>query len=309
MEFRNLVTFLKVAELRNFSKAAEKLGYSQSAVTVQIQQLEKELGVQLFERIGKGVLLTEKGKEFVFHANEVIRAEEKAIAAIRSDAAEFSCTELHGTLHIGSIESISTDLLPELLLQFHKTCPNVEIIVHTKGRDPLIDEVRNNNVDLFFTMEKKRTITGLKRLDLMQEKIVFAAPARFSALGPQSLSMEELVQLPFILTEQGESYRYELDRILSEHNLEINPLLEISNTETIAHLVESGMGVSFIPLFSIKKALARGTVTLLHTDFPEMRVSVQLFYHKNKLLTPQMKVFLSIVQEALKENLPLKTEE
>ena len=83
MEFKNITTFLKVAELRNFSKAAKKLGYSQSAVTIQIQQLEHELGVQLFERIGRGAALTEEGQSFVFYANEILGAAEKARDSIR----------------------------------------------------------------------------------------------------------------------------------------------------------------------------------------------------------------------------------
>ena len=74
MEFRNINTFLKVAGTQNFSRAAQQLGYSQSAVTIQIRQLEEELQVQLFERIGKRVYLTEKGQEFVAYANEIMRA-------------------------------------------------------------------------------------------------------------------------------------------------------------------------------------------------------------------------------------------
>ena len=78
-----------MAELRNFSKAAEKLGYSQSAVTIQIQQLERELGVQLFERIGKGEALTEEGQSFVFYANEILEAAEKAKESIRNRTAGY----------------------------------------------------------------------------------------------------------------------------------------------------------------------------------------------------------------------------
>lgn len=80
MEIRNITTFLKVAATQNFSKAAEQLGYSQSAVTIQIQQLERELQTQLFERIGKRVYLTENGQEFVSYANQVMNAVEQAAA-------------------------------------------------------------------------------------------------------------------------------------------------------------------------------------------------------------------------------------
>ena len=95
MEIRNILTFLKVAGTQNFSKAAEQLGYSQSAVTIQIQQLEKELGTQLFERIGKRVYLTEKGQEFIGYASEIMRVTNEALTF----AGEEHTTR--GTLKIG----------------------------------------------------------------------------------------------------------------------------------------------------------------------------------------------------------------
>ena len=120
MEFRNIVTFLKVAELKNFSKAAEKLGYSQSAVTVQIQQLEKELGVRLFERVGKGVALTESGQDFVFHANEILNTTRQAVESVKNHGKHPDQKEITGILKVGSVESVSTALLPEILMAFHR---------------------------------------------------------------------------------------------------------------------------------------------------------------------------------------------
>ena len=95
MEVRNLVTFLKVTELKSFSRAAEALDYSQSAVTVQIQQLERELGVQLFDRIGKTVSITQYGKDFVSYARDVVSAIARASAFASSDS------ELSGTVRVG----------------------------------------------------------------------------------------------------------------------------------------------------------------------------------------------------------------
>ena len=103
MEFRNIITFLKVAELKNFSKAAEKLGYSQSAVTVQIKQLEKELGTRLFERVGKGAVLTESGQDFVFHANEILNTAKQAVDAVRGSEKKQSEREITGVLRVGSV--------------------------------------------------------------------------------------------------------------------------------------------------------------------------------------------------------------
>ena len=99
MELRNIKSFIKVAEFENFSKAAEVLGYAQSTITLQIQQLEQELGVNLFDRIGKRVLLSEKGRAFLSYANDMVQLEAEAIETVSEN------TTPTGTLRIGTIES------------------------------------------------------------------------------------------------------------------------------------------------------------------------------------------------------------
>lgn len=107
MELRNIKSFIKVAEFENFSKAAEVLGYAQSTITLQIQQLEQELGVNLFDRIGKRVLLSEKGRAFLSYANDMVQLEAEAIETVSEN------TTPTGTLRIGTIESIASSFLPK----------------------------------------------------------------------------------------------------------------------------------------------------------------------------------------------------
>lgn len=301
MEFRNIVTFLKVAELKNFSKAAEKLGYSQSAVTVQIQQLEKELGVSLFERIGKGVALTESGQDFVFYANEILNTTRQAVEAVRNHGGRpGGRKEITGILRVGSVESVSTALLPGILMAFHRICPKVEIVVHTAKRDALIAEIKENSLDLFLTLEKKVEYPGLVRRLLCEEEIIFIAPEK---MVPKTgrIPLKDMVRMPFVLTEQGESYRYELDRVLAEQEFQIRAQLEIGNTETIVHMVEAGFGVSFLPHYSAVKALEEGTVSRVETELLPLSMWLQLYYHKNKWISPQMEAFLSVADEYFEE--------
>lgn len=201
MEFRNLVTFLKVAELKNISKAAEKLGYSQSAVTIQIKQLEKELEVQLFERIGKGVSLTDKGKEFIFHANEILRVTAVAMETTKHSHAH-EPEQLTGILNIGSVESISTALLPDILIQFHKQYPKVEIVVHTSKKDELINKIHDNTIDLFLTLEQKSLFPNLHRTLLSKEPIIFIAPIQNDYIKGNKIDLESISKIPFVLTEK-----------------------------------------------------------------------------------------------------------
>ncbi len=294
MEFRNIVTFLRVAATQNFSKAAEQLGYSQSTVTIQIQQLEKELGTQLFERIGKQVSLTEQGEAFIFHANEIMRVTNTA-KTFASDADIPT-----GSLRIGSVESLCTAILPELLLQFHNVCPRVETIIRTATTEELIDMTKCNDIDLFFTLDKKVYGSEWVRAVQQEEDIVFVTASSHSFTDGEKVDLQAIIKEPFILTEKGGSYRYELETLLAAQEMEIRPVLEIGNTETIIHLLEEGMGVSFLPLFSVEKAIKQGTLSRIQTDIPTIQMCSQLLYHKNKWVTPQMQAFITIVQDFYK---------
>lgn len=288
MEIRNIITFLKVAGTQNFSKAAEQLGYSQSAVTVQIQHLEKELDTQLFERIGKRVYLTEKGQEFVFYANEIMKVTNRALSFSKKNSIP------RGKLKIGGVESICTALLPDLILKLHKVCPEIEIVIKSGTTADLIEMAKGNDVDLIFTLDQKicnpEWICAAQRT----EEIIFVTLGE-EKREKKSAQIQELVQEPFLLTEMGAAYQYELERLLSERGLRISPVLEIGNTETIINLLKRGMGVSFLPEFTVRKELKKGKLVQITTDLPGVKMYSQLFYHKNKWVTPQMQAFVNMM--------------
>lgn len=295
MELRTIQTFLKVAGTGNFSKAAEQLGYTQSAVTIQIQQLERELGVQLFERIGKKTSLTQKGQAFVRYANEIMKAAESALTFARNDSVP------EGVLRIGGVESVCTALLPDLLLRFHRLCPNVEVIIRTGTTETLMNMGKSNEIDLFFTLDQKIFHSEWICASTQREDIIFvtspSCPLR-TADGALT-DIRTLIETPFILTEMGATYRYELEHRLAELELAIRPILEIGNTETIIHLLERGMGTSFLPLFTVQKQLAEGRLIPISTNLPPVYMHRQLLYHRNKWITPQMQVFMDMADNKL----------
>lgn len=290
MELRNINTFLKVAGTQNFSKAAEQLGYSQSAVTVQIQQLEKELQTQLFERIGKRVYLTEKGQEFVGYANEIMRLTDKAKDFTKQQHI------LEGTLRIGGVESICTALLPDLLLKFYQICPNIQVVIKSGTTDELMEMAKSNEIDFIYTLDKKILGKEWVRAAVREEEIVFVTLADKRNGFHGEISIQQLLKKPFILTERGAAYQYELERLLSEKDLEINPILEIGNTETIINLLKRGMGVSFLPKFTVQKELDKCVLSEVRTNLPGVKMYGQLLHHKNKWITKQMRNFIELVE-------------
>ncbi|MFQ9584747.1 MAG: LysR family transcriptional regulator [Blautia hansenii] len=289
MELRNINTFLKVAATQNFSKAAEQLGYSQSAVTVQIQQLEKELETPLFERIGKRVFLTERGMEFTSYANEIMGAANRA----RFFAKEKG--ELDGTLRIGGVESVCTAMLPDFLLTFHSSYPRVKITIKSGTTEELMEMARSNEIDFVFTLDRKICSGEWVKVVERKEHILFVTLAEQLQERKEQIPIQELAKKPFLLTELGAAYQYELERLLSERDLEIMPILEIGNTETIIHLLRKGMGLSFLPAFTVKEELEKKRFSEVRTNLPSVVMYSQLLYCRNKWVTQEMQKFAELV--------------
>ena len=293
MELQTVETFLKAAANQNLSKTSRQLGYSQSAVTAQIQKLEKELNVQLFERIGKRIYLTDQGRAFVPYASELLKAANAAQTFSQKPEAP------GGQLRIGGVESICTALLPELLLEFNRLCPQVEVVVRSGATGDMLELLRSNDLDVVLTLDEKLFPQEMECLARQEEEIIFVTLADPKVEAGRLISVEKLCREPFILTEHQASYRYELERNLAQLDLTIRPVLEIGNTETIIHLLKKGMGVSFLPRFTVAELLAEGQLMEMHTRLPMIRMYHQLFCHRGKWITPQLRIFIELVQKRL----------
>lgn len=291
MEIRTVTTFLRVAELQSFTKAAEQLGYSQAAVTVQIQHLEQELGTQLFERIGKHIQLTEDGLKFIPYAMDFLKAEQKARTFIHSTG------KPSGILRIGTAESMLTSILPSVLMDFHEQCPSVETSIHTGLISELFDMVRQNDIDLLFFLDKKTDFPEWVKVLEQPSPIVFVSSSVHPLAGKESIPLETVLKEPLVLTEKGVSYRYDLEQILAARNLELHPFLETGNTDIIVRMLLNHTGISFLPLYVIQDDIQAGKLSLIHTDIPQIQMWSQLVYHKNKWVTPQMQIFADLLKK------------
>lgn len=298
MELRSIETFLAIVEYGTFSRAAERLGYAQSAVTVQMRQLEQELGVRLFDRIPRGVRLTEQGRTFALHANEVAEAVSRARTAV--ELGDAPSQDVRGTIRLGSVESVSTALLPELLIAFHERCPHVQVVVTTDRREDMMAGLASNTIDMLLTMERHICLNGVVCEALREEHVVFlASPALLRAHGVEDgepVGVDALGRLPFVLTERGESYRLELDRLLAERDVTIEPLVEAGNTETLVHLAERGVGATFVPRFSAANELASGTLVELGSDMSAVRMETQMLWHARKWIAPHLAEFIQVTR-------------
>ncbi len=295
MEFREINTFLQVAQLQSFSKAARHLGYSQAAVTIQIKQLEKELGVYLFDRIGKQISLTHQGQIFYQHALTVMKSMEQAKNAV-SDSS--GAAELNGTLCLGTIESICASIFPELLSEYHRLYPKVSISIITDSPDVLLERMNENAIDIVYLLDRRIYDTRWhKTMETAERNIFVASPEHILARSKRILELDEVLRFPFLLTEKDASYRYMLEQYLASTDRVVKPFLEIGNTEFIIHMLLKNMGISFLPEFTIRRELELGQLSALNVRGFHMQTWRQIFYHKDKWVTREMQEFLRLAQD------------
>ncbi|MDO4266710.1 MAG: LysR family transcriptional regulator [Eubacteriales bacterium] len=293
MELRTLITFVRITELGNFSKTAEQLGYSQSAVTMQIKQLEEELGIQLFERIGRHVKLTQAGERFLPHALDVLNALRRAQTAARETEA------ISGKLRIGTCESFVISILPPVIMELSTLCPNLEISTHTALVPDLFNMLRQNDIDLLYFLDQKVCYPDWVKVFEQPERIHFTASSASPLAGMKNIPIERLLEEPLYLTEKGISYRYAMEQLLAEKGYELHPFWEVGNTDVITRFLLQNKGISFLPEYVIRDYVKQGQLTILDTECGEITMWSQLVYHKNKCVTPQMEQFLHIMQTHL----------
>jgi len=292
MEFREISTFLQVAQYQSFSKAARHLGYSQAAVTIQIKQLEQELGVHLFDRIGKQISLTHQGQVFYQYAVSIRNELEQAKNAV-SDPSTLS-----GKLCLGTIESICASIFPDLLAEYHRLHPEVTISIVTDSPGVLLDRMNENTIDIVYLLDRRiYDNRWCKTLEEPEENIFVASPDHELALAKRELELDEVLRFPFFLTEKDASYRHMLEQYLASINRSVKPFLEIGNTEFIIHMLLKNTGISFLPKFTVQRELQQKQLTALNVRGFQMQTWRQIFYHKNKWVTREMQEFLRLADK------------
>ena len=291
MEIRNLMTFVRIAEIQNFSKTAEQLGYSQSAVTMQIKQLETELHAQLFERIGKQVKLTQAGERLLPHALEILNTVRKA-ERISQEPEQIS-----GKLRIGTCESLVISMLPPVILEMSQLCPHVEISTHTALVPDLFQMLRQNDIDILYFLDEKHDSPEWIKVSERPEKIFFVASAESSLAGQSRIPIERLLEEPLFLTEKGISYRYTMEQLLAAKGYELHPFWEVGNTDVITRFLLKNKGISFLPEYVVHDYLEQGDLVVLDTECNDIIMWSQLAYHRHKYVTPQMNLFLDLMSK------------
>lgn len=285
MDLKFLNTFIQVAELGSFTKAGERLGYAQPTVSFQIKQLEQELGIQLFDRVGHTVRLTDKGRDVLTRAQQIQYMCDEMVTESAAPG------EHRGCIRLATSDSLCAPLIGGGLAALRQKYPGISLQVTTAGTDHLFGLLDHNEADIVCTLDSHIYNTNYVIAEEERVGVHLICSVR-NPLAKGKLTLEKLVKQPFLLTEKGMSYRRMLDEMLAQHSLEVTPVLENGRADILAALVEQDMGVSFLPDFVTEGAVQRGTVKRLEIPGFKVELWKQLLYHRDKWVSPQMKVVL-----------------
>lgn len=290
MESRHLFTFLVVVEAGSFTRAAQQLDYAQSSVTAQIQALEAEIGLPLFDRIGRRIVLTDAGRRLLPYAQEIAKIHDMAKNALHPEA------EMAGSLKIGAPESLAAFRLPEVIRHYRQRYPQVQIVLKPGQCWELRDLVRSGELDVAFLLQPEVEDRDLNIETLIHEPMALVAPADHPLSREAEVVPAQLKEQTILHTESGCSYRTLFEHYLNRHGVFPDPNLEFWSIEAIKQCVMSGLGISFLPLISVRSELAEGKLVKLNWNDESQRVATQLALHRKKWRSPALDQFVSMVR-------------
>ena len=279
MDLRNLKVFVEAAELGSFTRAGQSLGYSQPTVSFQIRQLEQELGVPLFERIGHTISLTQEGRFALGYAQQILRScQEMVQGADQSSAAS-------GTVRLATADSLCTALIAQPFRAFRSQFPQVSLQLRTAGTPELFRLLDHNEVDLLCTLDRHMYDTAYVTASEERIPVHFVAAVSHPMARRREIRLSELMGEAFLLTEKDMSYCRMLHERLAKENLEIHPVLESGNADLLCTLAQQNLGISFLPDFVTEQAVREGRLCRLDVADLEIELWKQVIYRKEKWMS------------------------
>ncbi|MFE2432257.1 LysR family transcriptional regulator [Streptomyces sp. NPDC059373] len=298
MDIRQLTTFRTAATVLSFTRAARELKYAQSSVTAQIKNLEVSLGVELFERVGARVQLTEAGRRLLPYAEQMVALADEArgVAVGRREPA--------GLLTVGTTENVTSYRLPPLLEFFHHRYPLLQLALRPSLGDETCQALRQGAFDLGFLTEAETDHRGLRGEVLGPEPLTLVAAPSHPLVYSRSVTVADLRGVPVLMPQAGCGYRELFERALSDDGRP--QLLEFGTIESIKWGVAGGLGVSLLPSVAVAGELASRALAAVAWK-PPFTVYNQLVWRRGKHLSCEMRLFIEQTVRVIAEGAPAVT--
>lgn len=291
MDIRHFKTFKSIIEEGSFSHAALKLGYTQSTVTSQIQQLEQDLSIKLFEKIGRNMVLTSLGKELIPYADELLNTVKKI-----ESVGKFG-DKITGELKIAVAESLMSYKLQNVLSMFKEKAPNVKLSMVSLNCYAIKNMLANGEVDLGLMYDVGSKNYSLCTVKLSDFNVALVCSPQFDQKKLDFSAPNQKINTSLIINEVESVYRKILESYFLDKNILLNNTIELSSIEAIKKCVASNLGISFLPRFTIEEELNNGKLEELKADGLDAKITAIYAYHKNKWISPAMSLFIKLIRE------------
>jgi len=294
LTLRQLQIFESVAQHLSYTRAAEVLYLTQPAVSMQIKQLESEVAMPLFERMGKSLFLTEAGDELLIYARNI---SQQLIEA--SDVLDELRGSKKGRLNIAVATTASSFSL-KLLGEFYKRFPGANITFDVTNRASLLKHLEKNTIDMVIMGQPPEGL-DVEAESFMENPLVVIAPIGHELVGKKNIPLKVLQQETFIMREHGSGTRIAMERFFEESGYSISSVMEMSSNEAINEAVVAGLGLGIVSKDTLELKLSMGQLKILDVEsFPIMR-HWYLVHRKGKRFTALMTAFKNLVQQESKE--------
>lgn len=296
MEIKQLKAFIAIAEEKTFTAGAKRVHITQAAVSMQIRQLEEEVGLPLFTRTPRRVILTEAGEHLLERARKILREHDSAL----EELAEIAGAE-YGRLRIGSASAMFvTEQLPSILEKLKQKYENAEVSVSSGTSQALVEKILQGEIDIAFVslpIENTNVETELLYVD---EIVAIAHPSHTLA-KQKSINAKKLAAESLILGEQGGNTRRLIDKFFEEHNVKPNVAMELSRQEAINKMVENNMGVGIAGEKNSAKEVSESKLVSWSIEGVEIKWNLGLARIRGGYFSPIAKEFTKLCRENFEE--------
>ena len=287
---RRLRVFEALARHRSFSRAAAELHLTQPAVSMQVQQLEREVGLPLVEHMGRRVDITPAGREVVECARaviELLREAEESLAALKGSGG--------GEISISAVSTAKYHV-PKLLAEFRRKHPDVKVRLSVSNREAVVRDLAENTVDLAIMGTPPRDLDTIAVAFAKHPIAIIAAPDHALA-GRRRLPLARLAGETFIIRERGSGTRTAMERTFSQRGFRPRETIEMNSNETIKQAVMAGMGVSFISMHTVGLEVAAGRLAVLGVAGTPVKRDWYVIHRERKRLSPVAQAFKAFLVE------------
>jgi len=291
MNTETLKIFCDLAELRSFSKTAEKHLLSQSAISQQLAQLELSHKCQLVNRKKRPIELTKAGQLLYKAAKDIVDRYEQ----LRSELNALT-SSIGARINVAAIFSIGMHALPNYVKRFMVKCPKVNVHIEYLDAGRIYELVLAGNVDIGLVAMPKRD-KRLEVYDFEEEPLVLVCSPRHSLASESQIDIDRLQFERFIAFEREVPTRIWIDNILQRYNVTVSPVMEFDNIETIKRAVEINSGLSILPQNAIEQEVASGTLKAIRFTGENFVRPTGIIVRKNKILGQDTRYFIELLRK------------